>query len=649
VRRPAAGRGLLLAVLASPAVVSFGGGDAPELIPIEVPDVVMESYRAPDRDEVCRAGGTIEFTLAGSAAVSLDVAGRPARVHIDGKPALLSDLPLQAGEHRVRVQPGEVKVSRLAAVPFEIRARGADGRVEKRTGRFLDEIANRAVLPVGRTFVRGVDILDGHLAIQTSDLKLAGRHLALEVTRTYSSAGQASRSVLGAGWAMNHDTSVTALEACGLVVVRTADGGSQAFRPGPSGALVPQRGYHTELRRNPDGSFDFIDKAATRHHFAAPVEPGSPTLRLEYIEEPHGDRIVPTYDSLGRLLRVDEWHPSLGPVRSLLFEHQKVGGAWRISRVRAWGLGIEARYRYDRWGNLVLASRTDVESPGYSWNDRYEYSIDSPRDRHQLVTALPAGQARTTYRYFAASDPFPGGDAPSTALTWGGKEEFVKAVEEEAASDDLDFSFDHAGAVRGAYRVEVRTPGGPATRYELNADGNTLLIDEPTPPGRTVWRMDWDPRHLVKVRATNDRGRMAEYAHDERGNLTSERERETATGRIRTTLYAYDRRFNKLTTKQDPAGAVTRYALNPRTGDLVRTVGPDGKVTTYTHTREGCLAEEAQSGVRTAYAGHDTFCQASRVTAPGGEVTGIRYDARGRRRDGAEDARKAPSGGVADR
>ena len=60
-------------------------------------------------------------------------------------------------------------------------------------------LRNRSVLPVGRTFAKGVDLFDGHLVRQSTDLELPGRHLGLEVTRTYSSACGSPEGVMGAG------------------------------------------------------------------------------------------------------------------------------------------------------------------------------------------------------------------------------------------------------------------------------------------------------------------------------------------------------------------------------------------------------------------------------------------------------------------
>ena len=43
---------------------------------------------------------------------------------------------------------------------------------------------------------------------QSTDFKLPGRHLGLELTRTYSNAGWSSAGPLGGGWALNYAAGV---------------------------------------------------------------------------------------------------------------------------------------------------------------------------------------------------------------------------------------------------------------------------------------------------------------------------------------------------------------------------------------------------------------------------------------------------------
>src|SRR5205823_14240859 len=86
------------------------------------------------------------------------------------------------------------------------------------------EVENRSVLPVGHTFVKGVDILDGHVVQQATDIKVPGRNLGLEVSRTYSSASKSTDDVMGAGWAFNGESRLLLNSGCQSATVIPADG-----------------------------------------------------------------------------------------------------------------------------------------------------------------------------------------------------------------------------------------------------------------------------------------------------------------------------------------------------------------------------------------------------------------------------------------
>ena len=362
---------------------SLGGEDAAGLVELLTPEVELALVRVPDSETLCVAGAVVRFRLAREARVSLSAQGVSAPA-----PALLPP-----GVHELAFSGGRRQGLAMGEQPFALAATEIGGsQTVTVSGKLRDERLDRAVMRVGRTFVSGVDLLDGHVVHQVTDLKLEGRHLGLEVTRTYSSAGRSSAGMAGAGWRVNQESALTPLPECGLAVVRTSDGGSQTFLGSPGLApqeFRPERGYHTRLRRNADGSFDFFDKAAVRHHFGRRAAGTAATQRLEWIEESHGDRIALEYDAAGRLRAASEVHPRLGPVRTLVFRHGRVGAFERLESVEAWGLGLRVAYRHDARGNLVLAERS--ERGESTSTDRYEYADQDARDPHQLTAAAPAG------------------------------------------------------------------------------------------------------------------------------------------------------------------------------------------------------------------------------------------------------------------
>jgi YD repeat-containing protein len=612
-------------VLLAPS--ALGGADAGALVELLTPEVELELVRVPDSETLCGAGGVVRFRLAREARVSLSAQG------VTGPtPALLPP-----GVHELALSAVRRQGLAMGERPFALAALPAGaGPPATVSGTLRDERLDRPVMRVGRTFVSGVDLLEGHLVHQATDLKLEGRHLQLEVTRTYSSAGRSSAGMAGAGWRVNQESALTPVPDCGLAVVRTADGGSQTFLGNPGlapQAFRPERGYHTQLRRNADGSFDFFDKASVRHHFGRRAAGTAATLRLEWIEEPHGDRIALEYDASGRLSRVSEWHPRLGPVRTLVFRHARVGAGERLASVEAWGLGLRVDYRHDTHGNLVHAERTD-RAAGQS-ADRYEYADSDARDPHQLTAATRFGEARTTYEYGPASGS-PAGRDPVDALD---PRELARVVHDASAAGPYTFRYDRSRAGEGVFRVEVDAGKEGVTRYVLNADGNPLEIDAPAAAGREVTKLSWDPVHVVKTAEHSSSGRRVRYAYDAAGNLTLDEDQERPGAPTLRTVYAYDPRFNKLVHKQDKTGR-SSWTLDPQTGDLLRAALADGTLTTWAYDKSGCLSEAREAGGRTRYLRPDTFCYATEVHTPDGSVNRRRYDPRGRLLD--ETKSKAP-------
>src|SRR5262249_53913225 len=136
--------------------------------------------------------------------------------------------------------------------------------------------------------------------------------------------------------------------------------------------FTPQKGYHTRLVANPDASYDFFDKAGTRHHFQQrldPFDPADPSEHLPqwllaYVEEPHGDRLVPGYDDKHRIVHVAEVHPESGEVRGLDVTYTQAGAFDRVAFAEIPALALRVDYTYDDFGNLIKAVRSGTNLSG---------------------------------------------------------------------------------------------------------------------------------------------------------------------------------------------------------------------------------------------------------------------------------------------
>src|SRR5262249_21058464 len=159
--------GVFSTLLAAPA---FAGA----LLELETPRVVVEAIRDPVTDKDCWCGSAVVFRLSGVARVTLRISRRLASGQGDGATAGLGcGAARGAGTDGVVLGGGELE-DVGAIVPFALDARDAGGRVETVAGVLEGDLGNPPVLVVGRVFVRGVDLWDGHVVEQATDIEGAG-------------------------------------------------------------------------------------------------------------------------------------------------------------------------------------------------------------------------------------------------------------------------------------------------------------------------------------------------------------------------------------------------------------------------------------------------------------------------------------------
>ncbi len=213
------------------------------LLDLLTPKVVLRGYRDPLNNVSCGAPAVIEFTLCQRAAVTIEVPGLPNLLgYLDGNlgsKVNISGQPLDPGAHVIQI-PVDPTTANLDT-SFQISATAlADASVSAAAvGEIKLEVENRSVLPVGHTFVKGVDILDGHVVQQATDIKIPGRNLGLEVSRTYSSASKSTDDAMGAGWAFNGESRLLLNSGCQTATVIPADGSAQVFTT--SSVTAPRR------------------------------------------------------------------------------------------------------------------------------------------------------------------------------------------------------------------------------------------------------------------------------------------------------------------------------------------------------------------------------------------------------------------------
>ena len=543
--------------------------------------------------------------------------------------------------------------------------------VDEASAALLHRQEARPAWPVAHTFVSGVDVHDGHLVHQATDLSLPGRHIGLTFTRSYSSAGLPDPTgVLGVGWSWNLGGTVHENPECGEVTVVTGEGGGQKFTTEDWARF--DRGVGAQGRLEADGlhAYDWFDASGRRYHFedlsGRESRDCPPQFRLAYIEEPHGDRLVPEYDE-GRIVAVGEVHPEAGetPVRRLEILTDQVAGADRVVRVR--GHGLEVAYGYDDHGNLIRVQRSGRTAPVEQWPsdscrpddverppevaetltvvETYDYSVDSPRDRHQLVEHVDVDGNMTTWRWHRGATP---SDEAIEGLPWG---ELVEAVEQHVDDETVlqtVFEYDFSElASSDRHETIVTDARGNGTRYLLDGYGAVWEEEDLVLGARTVtsWRDD-----DVLVDWTEDAlGRRTSYTYDTRGNPETTTIHSTFDGAYPgfgdvLTRQTWHPDFGRLVGTIDPGGHEHLWELDDVTGDLLQEIDAVGNVTRYDYEAgllvgiTGPRGSAGGEGHTTRYAGHTSFGLPTETIDPLGLSARTTYDQRGAARETCDEA-----------
>jgi RHS repeat-associated protein len=618
------------------------------------PKVVLQRIVNKTADLNCLAAGArVYFDVYRAARVTLKAGGGLMTGYPDTEPHCndsvlplpLELMPFGEGRHFFFI-PSATLRQRLPEFTFEAYGESATDAGYRASGQFLEEVVTRTVLPIGHYLVKGVDLADGHVTQAATDIKLRGRNFDLDVIRTYSSQSPNLTDPLGAGWNWNFGATLVEDRTCKCVSVQTATG-SQVFKTTDWRTFTRPKGHHTDLKANftwPNGYvqvYEFKDKSGTIYRFVdisgnlpAQSDPANcgPIFRLDYIQEPHGDRLQFEYATFPatNVSRISEQHPDgsgeYTTVRSIRVHHAPVDGFFRIVAITVDGLGLSTEYRYHN-DNLVGVTRKGnetISAGAMAWVESYEYDA-----QHRLKVHVdpngnqqPSGSLRGRTEYDYAPAPIGPLAAPAIQVR-----EFASG-----ATLTTNFSYDVSQVAQGL-KVTVTDPRGNDTVYTLNPYGSATKIEEPL--GRTT-SMTWADNDVLKTSETDALGRRTDFSYDSDGNLTVQSIITSDRGAVKTE-YTYELRFNKLTLKRDAENRETRYTVDQDNGDVTKVVDPVGNITSNDFDTHGQLLSMTDPrGQVTTYGNYDLFGNARRITSPVGIVTTRAFDDLGRMTDSVD-------------
>lgn len=440
---------------------------------------------------------------------------------------------------------------------------------------------------------------------------------------------------LGRGWSHNWNISVQHLTQSQGVAIRGPGGADRFFGRYNDGKYTPT-GSDTGQLIVTNGTFRLIEADKTAWVFTT----NKPSGRLQYVEDPNGNRItcgysgslltslthtsgkqlLLQYNGAGRLAQItDPLGPGAADDRITTYEYD--GPGEHLIRVTAPGNRVTT-YAYHTTGiPQRLHALTNVTHPDLT-QDSFTY--DAQGRIIQTSQNCCGGAQQVTYAYDSAGTvTVTDATGRTTQLLYGLGGQLAQVRDGEGRI--VNFTYDDL-----AQLTQLLGPGGERYRYGYDGLGNLSGIEDPL---RQVNNFTYEPNFNRLAQVRDARGNALQYAYDNRGNLTAityadntrERFAYDARGNVVTST---NRRGGVITYAYNPAGQLTSkdYATTPGLTDFTYAYDAAGNLTNATYWNPQLSTQET---LNLRYA-PDTD-RLTRIEYPDGRFFTFDYDAAGRR------------------
>lgn len=377
-----------------------------------------------------------------------------------------------------------------------------------------------------------VSYANGVMVHQWRDFNIPGRtsQTSINFTRTYNTQTFEALGDLGPNFVHDYQTRLVSAdknETSLLLATRVA-----WIKPGGSRVIFTKQADNSfkAPKSVVDTMTEFVDRFEVRIkgglkyvYFKTSASPAPG--RLQFIEEPHGERINLTYDPQGRLDQV-----STNLAGSISFSYDTSNRIASILRDRD---NLNYTYLYDAEGRLASSSDFNGVTTTYS------YVTDRPGTKAQGLMSSFANHLG----HGASFDYYDNGRVYEEVGPAGGKSNYLYAI----------YLVDHFTRVLGEngstriykyddefYQTEVQFPDGGRTQKVYNDDG--FVVEE-----------------------IDQLGYSTKYQYDSRGNKTGIMPPESS----EFVHVEYDSIFDKVTKVTPLIGADVISTIDPITGDIL--------------------------------------------------------------------------------
>lgn len=411
-----------------------------------------------------------------------------------------------------------------------------------------------------------VNVANGNLFEQFTDLALASPGIGIAFTRTYNSLALAE-GPLGYGWRHSYQST---LKDNGSSVLLTDSSGTQLTFRLADGRYSGPPAYGLSLVKEERGYV-----VRTRHGLVSRYDLEG---KLVSITDRNGITLMLLYDAQGLLAKLD------GPAsRWIAITYD---GQHRIQSIED-HTRRRVVYEYDPDGHLAF-----VTNPaGY----RVTYSYHTTSIFNHMLKSVTTPEGRTT-----SFDYYGNGRVARVTLPGGQSTSFLY----------LPFRNE----------THVINARGHLTSYFYNSAGTVTRIARPD--GYSLDRVYNSQAQLESE--TDANGTTTRYEYDAAGDLVTVRD---PNGRVLGFTYSPD--FHLLTAIREGESELRRIEYDPA-GNLTYAYGPQGEKTTYVRDGSGRLTAVTNPEGHTTTLSYDTVGNLGELTDPLGHVTSLAYDAAGR-------------------
>ncbi|MDQ3756879.1 MAG: DUF6531 domain-containing protein, partial [Actinomycetota bacterium] len=461
-----------------------------------------------------------------------------------------------------------------------------------------------------------LNVSNGNLVVQGTDLNVPGQGLNMKLTHTYNSLKDQGGGPLGRGWRIGVADGESA-DLLGAVV---------------SAVLSADVGQLLEVVVTQD-QFDFFDADGTRHHF---IKGG---LDGPGWHAPPGVNLTLTDEIVGGEQRYKATRPD-----GVSYEFRPLvgGGGYFVTRI-ADRNGNQLTFSYTS-GKISSITDTNGRSITFTWSGDYlssatyggvtvSYSISGDR-----LQSISVGGRTTNYGYDVEGLRTIT-DARGHTTTFTLASGMLTNVRDREGKD-WPISYNEGspdcqpGDPGAAVATCIRDPEGNAQVYTSSAEGNLLVHRDEGDTTVNQRSYLWEGNRIVSE--TGYGGHTNEYAYNENGQVVLKREFGAGDQPLTTALVYRDvapgvADLVEANVGVDSSDLRTWRFTRSEKGNLTATTDPEGSITTFTYDTTGRLTSVTDPRSKTtSYGSFHASGQPQTITDPLGKSRTYTYDDFGR-------------------